>query len=165
MHGNKDIANEFMNLVQTHQGILHKVCFAYGNQGISREDLYQEIVLQLWKSFSGFKAQSKFSTWMYRVALNTAISQTRRSRIFVDLAKAPTLANDPEPAIDLSEEIKQLYTAICYLNKVEKALVLLWLEELSYEEIAITLGISVKNVSVRLVRIKKKLAEILKSIE
>ncbi|MDF1575354.1 MAG: RNA polymerase sigma factor [Bacteroidales bacterium] len=130
-----------------------------------REDLQQEITLQLWKSFPSFKGKSAFSTWMYRVALNTAINQTRRPGLFIDASSSPEIPCDPSDSYRLSEEIQILYRAISGLKKVEKAIILMWLEEKSYEEIAEAIGITVKNVSVRLVRIRTKLAEIISKLQ
>jgi RNA polymerase sigma-70 factor (ECF subfamily) len=160
----REIEKEFIGQIQKHQGILHKICFVYSNSNSDKEDLYQEIVLQLWKSYPSFRQEAKFSTWMYRVALNTAITLTKKATLF---EKNKALINDEyfiEGNIDYSEDIKILYKAISKLSKIEKAVVLLWLEEKTYNEIARIVGISEKNVSVKLVRIKKKLAKIIKEI-
>jgi RNA polymerase sigma-70 factor (ECF subfamily) len=149
----------FLELIHRHQSIIHKICFVYCSKKADREDLQQEIILQLWKSFPTFHGDSAFSTWMYRVALNTAINQTRRSGLLIDTTTSPEIPYDPAEYYTLSEEIQILYKAISQLKKVEKAIILLWLEERSYEEIAESIGITVKNVSVKLVRIKAKLAE------
>lgn len=165
MQVNKAIETEFLELIQQHQGILHKISFAYAGKGLSRDDLNQEMILQLWKSYHSFRGQAKFSTWMYRVAINTAISLTKRPNLFVETTKIPALIDDPETSFEFSEEVKLLYRAIAELNKIEKAIILLWLEEQSYEEIADTVGVSVKNVSVKLVRIKEKLAVTMKRFQ
>lgn len=127
--------------------------------------MVQEIILQLWKSFPTFKGQSAFSTWMYRVALNTALSITKKPKLFVD-AKADyyNVPGDDNFSGDMDEDTRFLYQAITTLNKVERAIILLWLEEHTYEEIAETIGISVKNVSVKLVRIKSKLKKTMKRL-
>jgi len=159
---NRDIETEFLDELDSHQGILHKVCFIYSNNSLEKEDLYQEVILQLWKSFSSFKHQSSFSTWMYRVALNTALSLTKKPRMFVKTAHFPDSSYEIEHSMNKSEDVKIMYKAISHLNKVEKAIILLWLEDKSYEEIADAIGMSVKNISVRLVRIKAKLINIIK---
>ena len=123
----------FLELIHRHQSILHKICFVYCKNRVDREDLQQEIVLQLWKSFPSFKENAAFSTWMYRVALNTAINQTRRLGLLIDSSSPSELHYDPSDFNDLSEEIQILYSAISQLRKVEKAIILLWLEEKSYE--------------------------------
>lgn len=155
----------FLELIHSHQSIIHKICFVYCINKTDREDLQQEIILQLWKSFPSFQAYAAFSTWMYRVALNTAINQTRRPRLLIDSSSSPEVPYDPSETYNLSEEVQILYQAISQLRKIEKAIILLWLEEKSYEEIAESIGISVKNVSVKLVRIKTKLADIIKKLQ
>lgn len=156
---------QFLELIHKHQGIIHKICFIYCKYKSDREDLQQEIILQLWKSFPSFQGNAAFSSWMYRVALNTAINQTKRPGLLLDASSSPEIPVDPYESLDLSEELRILYRAISHLKKVEKAIILLWLEERSYEEIAGSIGISVKNVSVRLVRIKNKLAEIIEKLQ
>ncbi len=155
---------DFLELIHRHQNIIHKICFIYSENRPDREDLQQEIILQLWKSFSSFQGNAAFSTWMYRVALNTAINNTRRPGLLLDRSSSPDLAYDPSDSYQLSEEIQILYQAISQLKKVEKAIILLWLEEKSYEEIAEAIGMTVKNVSVKLVRIRTRLAEIIKKL-
>ncbi len=154
----------FLELVKQNQPILHKVCFVYACNRQEREDLMQDIILQLWKSFPGFSGRSAFSTWMYRVALNTAITQIKKRKPTIAIQSVSESQVDKESLMDMSEEIQILYRAIARLKKLEKALVLLWLEEKSYHEIAETTGITVKNVSVQLVRIRKKLAHIIANI-
>jgi len=155
----------FLELIHRHQSIIHKICFVYCNNKTDREDLQQEIILQLWKSFPSFQENAAFSTWMYRVALNTAINQTRRPGLFFDTSSSPDIPYDPSSFYDLSEEIQILYRAISRLRKVEKAIILLWLEEKTYEEIAESIGISVKNVSVKLVRIRTRLAKNIQKLQ
>jgi len=155
----------FLELIYRHQSIIHKICFVYCNNRADREDLQQEIILQLWKSLPSFRENAAFSTWMYRVALNTAINQTRRPGLLFDTSSSPDIPYDPSKFYDLSEEILILYRAISQLRKVEKAIILLWLEEKTYEEIAESIGISVKNVSVKLVRIRTRLAEIIQKLQ
>ena len=156
---------EFLQLIHSHQSIIHKTCFLYCRNNSDKEDLYQEITLQLWKSFSSFKGQAAFSTWMYRVAINTAITMTKKPNLFIDSREVSMVPGEMDNTIEVSEDVKILYQAISRLNKVEKGIVLLWLEEKSYEEIAETIGITVKNVSVKLVRIKSKLGQIIKKIQ
>ncbi len=155
----------FLELIHSHQSIIHKICFVYCKNKADQEDLQQEIILQLWKSFPSFLENAAFSTWMYRVALNTAINQTRRPGLLLDTSSSPEIPYDPSDSYHLSEEIQILYKAISKLRKIEKAIILLWLEENSYEEIAEAIGISVKHVSVRLVRIRAKLAEIISKLQ
>lgn len=154
----------FLRLIKDHQNIIHKICFVYCRTKADKEDMHQEIVLQLWKSFPSFKGNSDFSTWMYRVALNTALSATKKPGLFILKEDTEDIGYDAEGLSDQSEDIKVLYNAISILKKIDRAIILLWLEDKSYDEIAETIGISVKNVSVRIVRIKKKLSETIKSL-
>lgn len=162
---NRNIKTEFLDELDRHQGILQKICFVYSRNSLEKEDLCQEIILQLWKSYPSFKRKSAFSTWMYRVALNTALSLTKKPQLFIKTEDIPDNSFDIEYSMSKSEDIKILYRAIYQLNKVEKAIILLWLEDKSYEEIAETIGMSVKNVSVRLVRIKAKIKELIKKYQ
>jgi len=158
-------AEDFLDLVHKHQGVLHKICLAYCSSHCSREDLYQDIILQLWRSYPSFRGSSSFSTWMYRVALNTAINQTRKKTIFLSDGAAGDIPDEGWGISDLSEELGLLYSAITRLGKIDRAIILLWLEEHSYEEISDIMGITKKNVSVRLVRIREKLAQIIKKLQ
>ncbi|WP_346858608.1 sigma-70 family RNA polymerase sigma factor [uncultured Draconibacterium sp.] len=156
---------DFSTLIEKNQSIIHKITMVYTNGWTDREDLFQEICLQLWKSYPNFREDAKITTWMYRVALNTAISTIRRN------SKAPSF----EPLRDFDriddetqndkEQLQTLYNAISKLNRIDKAIILLWLEEKSYDEIAAIMGTSKKNVSVKLVRIKRKLEELITNTE
>lgn len=160
-----NLEKEFISKLQKHQGMLHKICFLYARNNLEKEDLYQEITLQLWKSYPSFKGKSEFSTWMYRVALNTAITLNKKVSVFVDNSNPVPDFDEFEKSMEFSEEIQILHKAISQLNKIEKAIVLLWLEERSYKEIAETVGITIKNVSVKIVRIKSKLAKIIEKLQ
>ena len=164
MQNQREIEKEFVKRIQNHQGILHKICFVYSNNNADKEDLYQEIVLQLWRSYPSFRKEAKFSTWMYRVALNTAITLNKKAAIFENHKTQLSDEYAVEEVIDYSEDIKILYKAISKLSKIEKAIIMLWLEEKAYSEIAEIVGVSEKNVSVKLVRSKKKLAKTIKKI-
>ena len=148
----------FLDRVRAHAGIIHKVGWAYGRDASDREDLEQEILLQLWRSRASFDGHAAFSTWMYRVALNTAITFRRRQRAWLPLEREPTMPAPQPGQAEHADDLRVLYAAIARLSPVEKAVVLLWLDERSYEEIADTVGTTAKNVSVRLARIRAKLA-------
>ena len=157
---------EFEKLIYDNQGLIIKVCNIYGNNRHDKDDLFQDITINLWKGLDSFKGDSKLSTWIYKVSLNTAISRFRRKKFnTVDIDQIHDLKTDP-PVHENEQEfqIKALYKAISKLKPVEKAIILLYLEEKSYDEIAGIIGISTKNVSVKLVRIKKKLEKILSSL-
>jgi RNA polymerase sigma-70 factor (ECF subfamily) len=154
-----------MARIRQHQGILHKILAVYTNRKVDRQDLKQEMILQLWRSYPSFRGQSAFSTWMYRVALNTAITFTRKARFYRTHTENLSAVTDRPESMESSEDIQRLYRAIAQLNKVEKAIILMWLDEMPYREIADTLGISEKNVSVRIVRIKARLAQIIERLQ
>jgi RNA polymerase sigma-70 factor (ECF subfamily) len=154
---------KFLDNINDNLGIIYKVCNIYtDSKSEEREDLFQEILYQLWKSYPHFKGFSKFSTWMYRVALNTAMmhSQHKKHKLEItDLELSHEQIEDSVEQFNKDEEIQQLYKAIATLSKIDKAIILLFLEEHSYEEIASLTGITKSNVSVKLVRIKQALKE------
>lgn len=161
-------AKIFTELVEKNQGIIHKVCRIYTDEKDSHDDLFQEIVLQLWRSYDSFKGDSKFSTWMYRVSLNTAITLIRKKTKTkeTDFNEAQFIHLKSEDKDEfLEERITLLYAAIRLLNDVERALVLLFLEDLPYKDIAETLGISEVNARVKMNRVKIKLKEIMSKME
>lgn len=154
----------FVELITQNQGIIHKVCNLYCNNGEEREDLYQEIVLQSWKSIGSFKGEAKFTTWLYRVALNTAISALRKEkrkpsteRIYGADDRSIEIADSSAEDAEKRAQIDQLFQAIGKLSKVDKALVMLYIDDLRYEEIGEILGISTNYVAVKMNRIKSKL--------
>lgn len=157
---------EFIDLVNNNRALIFKVCNLYCRDREIRQDLFQEVVLQLWKSFPGFRNESSGSTWIYRVALNTAISNFRKdstkpgqkpiSRIEIEI---PDMS-DPD---DSKENKNILHMAIARLSDIEKAIIMLYLDERTYDEISEIAGISVSNVGVRINRIKTKLSTIVKT--
>lgn len=161
MGNKKDI---FVALVEENQGIIHKICRAYTDTQEEHNDLFQEVVLQLWKSYNSFKENAKFSTWLYRVTLNTAITLIRKRKKSITITsteKAPQIADHSTYDYELEEQIEQLYKAIKRLSEIERALILLYLEEKSFKEIAETMGISEVNARVKMTRTKTKLKEIM----
>lgn len=147
---------DFSRIVRENKGTIYTVCHMFANCQDEADDLFQDVLLNLWKGFAKFRGESKVSSWIYRVALNTCISAERKSkqrqteRLSMDI-------NLYEDKDEDSRQVQQLHALIGKLGVIDRAIVLLWLENLSYEEIAGILGISVKNVSVKLVRIKEKL--------
>ena len=138
--------------------VIYKVCYIYTTDSDNLNDLYQEVVINLWKSFSRFRGECKASTWVYRIALNTCITFFRKTNsrpqvvpITVDLESV--FAEEESK----TAQLRELYRMINMLGKLERALILLWLEERSYQEIADILGLSKNNVAVKLNRIKEKL--------
>lgn len=151
---------EFTTLIEENQGIIHKVCRIYTDDAMAHNDLFQEIVLQLWKSYDSFKGDAKFSTWMYRVGINTAITLFRKKsrKPKIDrLDQHHFHIQSEERDENVEFQIKMLKKAINQLNDIERALVLLYLEELPYRDIAETMGITEVNARVKMNRIKKKL--------
>lgn len=154
----------FVSQLKENQNIIHKICRLYTNSEDAHQDLFQEITIQLWKAFPNFRGDSKFSTWAYRVALNTAITLYRKSTRSVDTVSIEDKSyflKQEEYNFEQEEQIKLLYKAVQQLNDIEKALVFMYLEEKDYEEISETLGISEVNARVKMNRIKTKLRKIL----
>ena len=157
---------EFITLVNESQGIIHKVCRMYCDDEIHRKDLFQEIVLQLWKSYPSFRGDSKFSSWMYRVALNVAVQDFRKEKkrkyLFLESVDFREPSINPDTEIN-DERIAALYKAIAQLDKIERAIMILHLDEVTNEEIADIVGITQNYVRVKMTRIRRKLAETIKA--
>ena len=152
--------HNFVELLQKHQNIVHKICRIYTDNEHAHKDLFQEISIQLWKAFPKFRGDSKFSTWMYRVGLNTAISLYRKSLRTINSQPIESVAyklsyQDYDDTKD--QQLKMIYTAVKKLNDIDKGIVFLYLENKNYKEISDTLGISEVNARVRMNRIKTKL--------
>jgi RNA polymerase sigma-70 factor (ECF subfamily) len=154
---------KFLDDINANLGIIYKVCNIYSDpKSDEREDLFQEILYQLWKSYPHFKGFSKFSTWMYRVALNTAMMHSQYKKHNLETTGLELSHEQIEESVEQfhqDEKIQQLNKAISTLSKIDKAVILLFLEEHSYEEIASLTGLTKSNVSVKLVRIKRELKE------
>ena len=161
---NKQLEHSFVELLEKHQNIVHKVCRLYTNNEDAHNDLFQEISIQLWKAYPKFRGDAKFSTWMYRVSLNTAITLYRKSkrRVATQGFEGVQFKIKAEEYDDTEErQLKLLYSAVQQLNDIEKALVFLYLEDKNYKEISETMGISEVNARVKMNRIKTKLRTIL----
>ena len=151
---------EFIHLLNQHQKIIYKVCNLYMDLHSDREDLFQEITLQAWKAYGNFRGDAKFSTWLYRVALNTAITFFRKDKKKPDIYSTDIIPEKVEESTDpLEEQVKAMYAAIGELSKIDKALVMLYLEDYSYQEIGEMMGITANNVAVKMNRIKVRLKE------
>ncbi len=159
---------EFLQIITENQGIIHKVCSIYCDLEEDRRDLFQEILVQLWKSYPSFRFESKFSTWMYRVALNTAITSFKKDK------RQPDKSGISYEKLQLAEviydsgiedKIKMLNNAVAQLTGVEKSIILLFLEDKKYEEIAEITGITQNYVRVKMNRIKKKLKTLMNTEE
>jgi RNA polymerase sigma factor (sigma-70 family) len=162
----QEAGKEFEQQVRMHEALLHKVCRLYAHTDADRQDLFQEIVIQLWRSYPKFRGEAKRSTWMYRVALNTAITGLRRKKDFInsyDPATLPAHLADDNSALLKEEKLQEMHVAIARLNEVERAIVMLYMEDKSYEEMEEILGMTQGNLRVKMTRIKEKLRQLTKS--
>lgn len=153
----------FIDLINRHQGLIYKICFMYEHDQEARNDLFQEIVLQLWKSFPTFRGEAKITTWMYRIALNTAISGYRKQSRYPKTEDINEMHFNisERHADDNDEDLHKLQWAIRQLSEVERAMIMMALEEVPYQEIAETIGITQNNVRVRMNRIREKLRKLM----
>lgn len=151
----------FPDMIQQHQGILHKLCRLYRDNREDREDLFQEMIYQLWKSYPSFAGNARISTWIYRVALNTALADFRRKQPRITYTDSlPDMPDHGGQATSVQQD--QLFAALKQLSDAEKAIIALYLEDMSYQEIADIIGIDENYVGVKLNRIKSKIKNILK---
>lgn len=154
----------FNEMINTHRGILYKVCKLYGADHEDQKDLFQEMVLQLWNAFPRFRNEAKITTWMYRVALNTAISYFRKESKKVKHIYGEMNFEIPDIGDKEEDGRSSLLTkAIAQLTRIEKAVIMLYLEEKTYGEISTIVGISRNNTGVMLNRIKTKLEKFIKN--
>lgn len=147
----------FSNLVREHKSTIYTVCYMFSKDNDEAADLFQEILIKLWKGFQSFEGRSDIKTWVYRVSLNTCISLDRKKK---RRKKSDSLAMDINLYDDNdsdTRQVKQLYERINRLGVFDRAIILLWLEGIPYDEIADIVGISTKNVSVKLYRIREQL--------
>ena len=154
----KDLEREFEQMVRENRGTIYTVCYMFSNDQDEVADLFQEVLINLWKSLPSFDGRSDVRPWIYRVSLNVCISLDRRKRRY----KTVPLTMDINPFEETetnrnSRQMDMLRQRIAKLGQYDRAIILLWLENMSYEEIAAIMGITVKNVSVRLYRIKEEL--------
>jgi len=159
------VKEEFVGLINKHEGILKKICNIYFYRNPYKEDYYQEILIRLWKAYPKFRNESAFSTWLYRVAINSAINIIRKQSLqprHTELSKFEY--NIPESEFGAeSDQKEKLYQAINHLSDIDKAIILLHLEEHNYQEIGEIIGISEGNTGVRISRIKHQLIKILEN--
>lgn len=154
----------FVQQIKDNQNLIHKVCRIYTSCLDDHNDLFQEITIQLWKAYPQFRGDSKFTTWAYRVALNTAITLFRKKKRDIDTTEINTnihSIDSTEYNFEEEEQLKVMYKAIHQLGDIEKALVFMYLEDKDYKEISETLGISEVNARVKMNRVKTKLKQII----
>lgn len=151
---------QFAQLVRAHKSTIYSICYMFSSDKDEVADLFQEILIHLWQGFDTFRGESKVDTWIYRVSMNTCISADRKRKsrgervpLSVDIDLYTDQDND-------TQQVKMLYDRIHCLGLADRAIVMLWLENLSYDEIGQIMGISAKNVSVKLVRIKERLKQL-----
>lgn len=147
---------EFAQIIREHKHTIYTVCFMFSKDTEEINDLFQETLVNLWKGLPSFQGKSNMATWIWRVCFNTCVSSERKKKKTATVPLPPHLNLFEEQNED-SRQIKMLYDRIHRLKPFDRAIVLLWLENMSYEEIASIVGISVKNVSIRLFRIKEEL--------
>ena len=152
------IEKEFLAMIKQYEWVIYKVCYLYTNQTATTSDLYQDSVLNLWKAYPKFRQECKVSTWIYRITLNTCISFIRKEKNIPEIIsltdRIEEISNERD---ELKAMLRELYRLINKLGELDKSLILLYLEEKNYEEIAEITGLTVTNVATKLSRIKEKL--------
>ncbi|WP_432712262.1 RNA polymerase sigma factor [Pedobacter sp.] len=158
-YNSNDTKSRFIEVIRENQGLIYKVAKMYSNSFEDEQDLYQDIVYQLWKSYPSFRNESKITTWMYRIALNTGIHYLDKGKKKAHhVAMDESFLNRPE-IIDASEQERHdiLFARIKNLNDIERGIIFLYLEGKSYDEIAMITGFTNTNIGTRLGRIRQKL--------
>ncbi len=161
MENNSDYNQAYIAMVERNEKIIFSVCFFYSSSDLTFDDLRQEVLLSLYKAYPNFRGDCRESTWLYKVCINTCLLSIRRfsSKIHVQpIDELPHINPAEDSDSDLKEKLEWLQTMIAGLNPMDKALILMWLDELSYEEIALNMGIPRNTVASRLHRIKAKLS-------
>ena len=148
---------DFARVVREHKGTVYMVCYMFSKDEEEVADLFQDILVNLWKGFAKFRGDSSVRTWIYRVSLNTCISAERKKKRKGETVPLDMNINLFDDSVEDMKQIRLLQGRISRLGPFDRAIVLLWLENLSYDEIGAIVGISAKNVSVRLFRIKEQL--------
>jgi len=155
--GDKEFEKAFVEMVHRYEKVIYKVCSFYVSKEYPLADLYQETVYNLWKGYPKFRGDSSESTWIYRIALNTCVSGLRKEKSKPEKTSIYAFENHFVETDNMEEDIRTMYSLIRQLKTLERAIVLLYLEEKSYQEIADITGLTLSNVATRLKRIKEKL--------
>ena len=153
----ENVEQEFLSVIREYERVIYKVCYLYTTPNATLNDLYQEVVLNIWKAFPKFRRECKISTWIYRIALNTCISFIRIEKNIPEFVTLTQEADRSEEDDETQAMLQQLYRMINRLGQLEKSIILLYLEEKSYEDISEITGLTVTNVATKLNRIKDKL--------
>ncbi|MBR4339423.1 MAG: RNA polymerase sigma factor [Bacteroidales bacterium] len=160
---NNDKEHQFERLVRQHKRTIYTVCYLFSHDNAEVDDLFQEILIRMWNGFDSYEGRSDARTWIYRVAFNAALNWNKKQRRRIETVPL-TVDIDPYEANDPStQQIRELYDRISHLDLVDRSLILLWLEGVSYEEIGAIVGITASHVGVRLLRIKEKLVNMSKN--
>ena len=149
----ENVEQEFLSVIREYERVIYKVCYLYTTPNATLSDLYQEVVLNIWKAFPKFRRECKISTWIYRIALNTCISFIRKEKNIPEIVTLTQEADRSEEDDETQAMLQQLYR----MGQLEKSIILLYLEEKSYEDISEITGLTVTNVATKLNRIKDKL--------
>ena len=155
---------QFEELVKQYKRTIYSVCYMFSRDNEEINDLFQEILVRLWLGFDQFEQRSSVNTWVYRIALNTAINSDKRAKRRLQTIPLSTDIDPYDPQDTSLEQVRQLYALINQLDVMDRGLVLLWLEGIGYDEIAAIMGITVANVGIKLHRIKEKLVQKSKSV-
>ena len=153
----KQNEEQFAQLVREHKSTIYTVCYMFSHDEEEVNDLFQETLINMWKGIDSFRDESKISTWIYRVALNTCLLQERKKKKEVKRVPLTMNVNFFQDADSNSTQVRQLHQRIGRLGLVDRALVMMWLEGMSYDEIGAVMGITPKNVGVKLFRIKEQM--------
>ena len=156
----KQKEDQFARLVRDNKSTIYTVCYMFSHDEEEVNDLFQETLINMWKGIDSFREESKISTWIYRVALNTCLLQERKKKKEVKKVPLTMDVNFFEDSDANSTQVRQLHQRIGRLGLVDRALVMLWLEGMSYDEIGAVMGITPKNVGVKLFRIKEQLKKV-----
>ena len=153
-----NLKEEYTQMVIKYKDVIFKVCYIYAEKEYI-DDYYQEVLIQLWRSFPHFRGDAKLSSWIYKISLNTCISFVRKKKRKPISVPLNLEINIYDENFEKKQQLEELYNLINKLNKLEKSVILLWLEERSYDEIAFITGLSRANVATKLHRIKEKLKD------
>ena len=164
---NVNTEQEFLSVIKEYERVIYKVCYLYTSRNATLNDLYQDVVLNLWRAYPKFRGECKISTWIYRIALNTCISFIRKEKNVPEIVTLTPYEREwmTEEQDSFQLMLKELYYLIGQLGQLDKSIILLYLEEKSYEEISEITGLTVTNVATKLNRIKEKLRKMKKSNE
>lgn len=161
MHDSRQ--QRFLEIADLYKEVIARVCSVYSSESAPFADLYQEVMINLWIGMESWRGDAKMSTWIYRLAINTCITWQRRNRRHTATLSLEGAFDIPDSTDDPTRSIKELYNIIGQLNPFDKALITLWLDEKSYDEISVILGITKTNVATRLNRVRKKLFKLYNS--